>query len=106
MSSFNSNISVISAKTSRTSLSSILKTYTPSEREKAKTAIINKVRFEMPKQKGILEVVKAVEERQHFEPMNEFVTFLTENQLDVSLLMISVQILNYNYEYFIFILGQ
>lgn len=78
---FNSNMSVI---TSRTSLSSILKTYSPAEREKTKANIMNKVRFEMPKQKGILEVVKAVEERQHFEAMNEFVAFLTENNLDVS----------------------
>ncbi|XP_005191275.1 RNA polymerase I-specific transcription initiation factor RRN3 [Musca domestica] len=76
---FNSNMSVI---TSRTSLSSILKTYSPAEREKTKANIMNKVRFEMPKQKGILEVVKAVEERQHFEAMNEFVAFLTENNLD------------------------
>lgn len=80
----NSNMSVVSAKTSRTSLSSILKSYSPSEREKSKAAIINKVRFEMPKQKGILEVVKAVEERQQFDAMNEFVGFLTENNLDVS----------------------
>ncbi|XP_061397691.1 RNA polymerase I-specific transcription initiation factor RRN3 [Musca vetustissima] len=72
----------MSVITSRTSLSSILKTYTPAEREKTKAAIMNKVRFEMPRQKGILEVVKAVEERQNFEAMNEFVAFLTENDLD------------------------
>ncbi|KAM7352486.1 RNA polymerase I-specific transcription initiation factor RRN3 homolog Tif-IA [Cochliomyia hominivorax] len=81
---FNSNMSVYSAKTSRTSLSSILKTYSPSERDKAKNAIINKVRFEMPKQKGILEVVKAVEERKNYEQMNEFVGFLNENVLEDS----------------------
>ncbi|XP_075149438.1 RNA polymerase I-specific transcription initiation factor RRN3 homolog Tif-IA [Haematobia irritans] len=76
---FNSNMSIISGKTS---LSSILKTYSTSEREKTKNAIMNKVRFEMPKKKGILEVVKAVDERQNYETMNEFVAFLTENTLD------------------------
>lgn len=81
---FNSNMSVISGRTGRTSLSSILKSYSPAERDKAKNAIINKVRFEMPKQKGLLEVVKAVEERKNYEQMNEFVAFLTENNLEVS----------------------
>ena len=80
----NSNMSVISARTSRTALSSILKTYSPSERDKTKNVIINRVRFEMPKQKGILEVVAAVEERRNYDPMNEFVSFLTENDLEVS----------------------
>ncbi|XP_065358254.1 RNA polymerase I-specific transcription initiation factor RRN3 [Calliphora vicina] len=78
----NSNMSVFSARTSRTSLSSILKRYSPSERDKTKNAIINKVRFEMPKQKGLLEVVTAVEERKNFELMNEFVNFLNENMLE------------------------
>uniref|UniRef100_A0A1I8P1V4 RNA polymerase I-specific transcription initiation factor RRN3 n=1 Tax=Stomoxys calcitrans TaxID=35570 RepID=A0A1I8P1V4_STOCA len=76
---FNSSMSVISGKTS---LSSILKSYSTSEREKAKAAVINKVRFEMPKQKGLLEAVKAVEERQNFQPMSEFVGYLSENTLD------------------------
>lgn len=74
-----SNMSVFSAKTS---LSSILKPYCPSERDKAKNAIINKVRFEMPKQKGLLEVVNAVEERQNFDQMNEFVCYLKETALE------------------------
>ncbi|XP_023296481.2 RNA polymerase I-specific transcription initiation factor RRN3 [Lucilia cuprina] len=78
----NSNMSVYSAKTSRTSLSSILKTYSPSERDKTKNAIINKVRFEMPLQKGILQVVAAVEERKNFEQMEEFVSFLIESNLE------------------------
>lgn len=76
-------MSVVSAKTGRSSFSSILKTYTPTERDKAKAAIINKVRFEMPKRKGILEAINAVEERQNFTPMNEFVCFLNENALHV-----------------------
>ncbi|TMW53970.1 hypothetical protein DOY81_001027 [Sarcophaga bullata] len=80
----NSNMSVISARTSRTALSSILKSYSPSERDKTKNAIINRVRFEIPKQKGILEVVAAVEERRNYDPMNEFVSFLTENDLEDS----------------------
>lgn len=80
----NSNMSVISARTSRTALSSILKTYSPSERDKTKNTIINRVRFEMPKQKGILEVVAAVAERRNYDPMNEFVSFLSENELEVS----------------------
>lgn len=77
-----SNMSVFSAKTSRTSLSSILKSYSPSERDKAKNAIINKVRFEMPKQKGLLEVVNAVEEKQNFDPMEEFVSFINEIKVE------------------------
>lgn len=79
-----SDMSVFSARTSRTTLSSILKSYSTSEREKAKNAIINKVRFEMPKQKGLLEVVSAVEERGSYEQMNELVCFLRENTLEVS----------------------
>lgn len=77
-------MSVYSAKTSRTSFSSILKTYSPAERDKTKNAIINKVRFDMPKQKGLLHVVATVEEKQNFDQMNEFVSFLRENILDVS----------------------
>lgn len=37
----------------------------------------------MPKRKGILEAINAVEERQNFTPMNEFVCFLNENALHV-----------------------
>lgn len=81
---FNSNMSVISGRTSRTALSSILKPYSPSERDKTKNGIINRVRFEMPKQKGILGVVTAVEDRRNYDTMNEFVSFLTDTDLEVS----------------------
>uniref|UniRef100_W8ASN5 RNA polymerase I-specific transcription initiation factor RRN3 n=1 Tax=Ceratitis capitata TaxID=7213 RepID=W8ASN5_CERCA len=70
--------SVYSAKTG---LSSILKTYSPAERERAKNIAINKVRFEMPKQKGILEAVEAVNAHNNFQPLNEFVAFLKETEL-------------------------
>ncbi|XP_039950355.1 RNA polymerase I-specific transcription initiation factor RRN3 [Bactrocera tryoni] len=70
--------SVYSAKTG---LSSILKAYSPAERERAKNIAINKVRFEIPKQKGILDAVEAVNEHNNFQPLNEFVAFLKETEL-------------------------
>uniref|UniRef100_A0A1A9UWV3 RNA polymerase I-specific transcription initiation factor RRN3 n=1 Tax=Glossina austeni TaxID=7395 RepID=A0A1A9UWV3_GLOAU len=78
---FNSNKSEYSVQTTRTSLTSILKSYQPTEREKAKNAVINRVRFEMPKQKGLLHAVKEAEESQNYAAMDEFVAFLTENSL-------------------------
>lgn len=75
--------SVYSAKTG---LSSILKAYSPAERERAKNIAINKVRFEIPKQKGILDAVEAVNEHNNFQPLNEFVSFLKETEISVSIL--------------------
>ncbi|XP_053958304.1 RNA polymerase I-specific transcription initiation factor RRN3 [Anastrepha ludens] len=65
----------------KTGLSSILKAYSPTEREKAKNIAINKVRFEMPKLKGILDAVEAVNEHNNFQPLNEFVAYLREAEL-------------------------
>uniref|UniRef100_A0A1A9WET5 RNA polymerase I-specific transcription initiation factor RRN3 n=1 Tax=Glossina brevipalpis TaxID=37001 RepID=A0A1A9WET5_9MUSC len=79
---FSSNKSEYSVRTTRTSLSSILKSYQSTEREKAKNAAINRVRFEMPKQKDLPELVKDIEESQDYAALNEFVSFLTESSLD------------------------
>ncbi|XP_036321905.1 RNA polymerase I-specific transcription initiation factor RRN3 [Rhagoletis pomonella] len=65
----------------KTGLSSILKAYSPAEREKAKNIAINKVRFEMPKRKGILDAVEAVNDHNNFQPLNEFVAFLRETEM-------------------------
>ncbi|CAD7085871.1 unnamed protein product [Hermetia illucens] len=72
------NMSVYSA---RTGLSSILKTYSTVEREKAKAAVINKVRFEMPKEHGVAGAIEAVLNYNDYMIYNEFVSFLKESSL-------------------------
>lgn len=75
------NMSVYSA---RTGLSSILKSYSTVEREKAKAAVINKVRFEMPKEHGVAGAIEAVLNYNDYMIYNEFVSFLKESSLTVS----------------------
>lgn len=77
--------------TAKTGLSSILKAYSSSERDKAKNAIINKVRFEMPKRKGLQEVVKNVCETDNYQSLNEFVLFLKESDLTVSIIVTTLK---------------
>ncbi|XP_067621167.1 RNA polymerase I-specific transcription initiation factor RRN3 isoform X2 [Eurosta solidaginis] len=70
--------SVYSAKTG---LSSILKAYTPTERVRAKNLAINKVRFEMPQQKGLKELLESANDDNNYQPLNEYIAFLKETDL-------------------------
>lgn len=83
--SYNIKSGEMSVYSGKSRLSSILKTYSPAERERAKMAVFNKVRFEMPKSKGIIEVVNAAKE-DNFQPLNEFVAYLGDSELNVSLI--------------------
>lgn len=74
-------MSVYSAKTS---LSSILKTYSPAERDKTKQALINKVRFEIPKEKSIIKIIKEGIKQDNFQQVLEYIDFLKESNLSVS----------------------
>lgn len=72
-------MSVYSAKTG---LASILKSYAPTEREKAKTAIINKVRFE--ETRSLKEGIKAVQDKENYTILNEYAAYLRECSLNES----------------------
>lgn len=72
-------------RTGRTNVSSILKSssYCSEHKNNVKEAIINRVRFAVPKQDGLLTAIKAVT-RDEFTPLNEFVSYLRSNDLDVN----------------------
>ncbi|KAH8262789.1 hypothetical protein KR044_000362 [Drosophila immigrans] len=63
---------------SKTGITSILKSYSGSDRERAKTAALNKVRFSTPKEKGIIESVRVALEEHNFHLIQEFTYFLRE----------------------------
>lgn len=72
-------MSVYSAKTG---LSSILKSYAPTEREKTKNAIINKVRFQSTR--TLSEGITAVQEQNNYLILNEYAAYLRESPLNES----------------------
>ncbi|XP_055906344.1 RNA polymerase I-specific transcription initiation factor RRN3 [Eupeodes corollae] len=72
-------MSVYSAKTG---LSSILKSYTPTEREKTKAAIINKVRFQEPRR--LKDGINGVLEKNNYMIINEYGEYLKECTLNES----------------------
>lgn len=83
---FKSNMSMFSMRTGRTNISSILKSsYSNEHRNNMKEAIINRVRFAVPKQDGLLSAIKAAT-RGEFIPLNEFVSYLRNSDLDVNFL--------------------
>ncbi|BFF93998.1 RNA polymerase I-specific transcription initiation factor RRN3 [Drosophila madeirensis] len=71
----------MSAYTSKTGTTSILKSFTSADRERAKAAAINKVRFSTPKEKGLLESVRAAQGG-NFHLVKEFSFYLLEADLD------------------------
>lgn len=72
-------MSVISTKTG---LSSILKNYSATDRDKAKNAIINRVRFDISKKNGLREAVKSVCEEQNYKPLHDFIDYVSEENLN------------------------
>lgn len=74
-------MSVYSSKTTNTS---ILKSFSSADRERIKTAALNKVRFITPKEKGIVESVRVALEEKNFHLIQEFTYFLREADLCVS----------------------
>lgn len=88
----------------KTGISSFLKSYSPAERDRARNACINKVRFEMPKKFGLLKTLEEVMQNQNYALYNEFVAYLREDSLpdeDFQTLMVearkSVNLLNPKY---------
>ncbi|XP_001356293.3 RNA polymerase I-specific transcription initiation factor RRN3 [Drosophila pseudoobscura] len=71
----------MSAYTSKTGVTSILKSFSSADRERAKAAAINKVRFATPKEKGLLESVRAAQGG-NFHLVKEFSYYLLEADLD------------------------
>lgn len=67
-----------------TTKTSILKTFSGADRERAKVMAANKVRFSTPKEKGLAESVRVASEEQNFHLVHEFTYFLREAELDVS----------------------
>ncbi|EDV35386.1 uncharacterized protein Dana_GF22755, isoform A [Drosophila ananassae] len=61
---------------------SILKTFSGADRERAKVMAANKVRFSTPKEKGLAESVRVASEEQNFHLVHEFTYFLREAELD------------------------
>lgn len=82
---YKSNMSVYSIGTTKTKLTSILKSpaFSVEHREKVKEAIINRVRFAVPKQDGLLAAIKAAT-MDELVPLNEFICYLSDSELDVS----------------------
>ncbi|XP_055850778.1 RNA polymerase I-specific transcription initiation factor RRN3 [Episyrphus balteatus] len=70
-------MSVYSAKTG---LSSILKSYAPTEREKTKAAIINKVRFRDVR--SLKDAMTSMREQNNFMLLNEYAVYLKESTLN------------------------
>ncbi|XP_060651233.1 RNA polymerase I-specific transcription initiation factor RRN3 [Drosophila nasuta] len=66
---------------SKTGITSILKSFSGADRERAKTAALNKVRFSTPKEKGIIESVRVALEEHNFHLIQEFTYFLREAEL-------------------------
>lgn len=65
----------------KTGMSSFLKSYNPADRDRSRNNCINKVRFEMPKNFGLLKTLQEKMENQNDGPYNEFVAYLKEDSL-------------------------
>jgi len=74
----------MSIYSSKTGITSILKSFCSADRERAKTAALNKVRFSTPKEKGIVESVRVALEEKNFHLIQEFTHFIREADLCVS----------------------
>ncbi|XP_030377459.1 RNA polymerase I-specific transcription initiation factor RRN3 [Scaptodrosophila lebanonensis] len=71
----------MSVYTTKTGITSILKPVSTADRERAKTAALNKVRFATPKEKGLIASVNAALNKNDFNTVKEFTFFLREAQL-------------------------
>lgn len=74
----------MSMYSSKTGVTSILKSFSGADRERAKTAALNKVRFQTPKVKGIIESVRVALDDHNFHLIQEFTHFVCEADLSVS----------------------
>lgn len=74
----------MSVYSSKTTTTSILKSFSSADRERVKTAALNKVRFITPKEKGIVESVRVALDEQNFHLIQEFTYYLREADLCVS----------------------
>ncbi|KAH8292756.1 hypothetical protein KR054_000362 [Drosophila jambulina] len=72
----------MSVFTSKTGATSILKPFSGADRERAKTAAANKVRFATPKEKGLVESIRLAVEDGNFHLVQEFSYFIRESDLD------------------------
>lgn len=71
----------MSIYTSKTVTTSVLKSYSGADRERAKTAAANKVRFATTKEKGLVESVRIAVEEGKFHLIQEFTYFLRESDI-------------------------
>ncbi|KAH8251454.1 hypothetical protein KR038_000158 [Drosophila bunnanda] len=71
----------MSVYTSKTGATSILKPFSGADREKAKTAAANKVRFATAKEKGLVESIRVAVEDGNFLLVQEFTYFIRESDL-------------------------
>ncbi|XP_039481848.1 RNA polymerase I-specific transcription initiation factor RRN3 [Drosophila santomea] len=67
--------------TSKTDVTSILKTFSGVKRHQANAVAINKVRFSTPKEKGLAESVRVALEDRNFHLVKEFTYFIREAEL-------------------------
>lgn len=74
----------MSIYSSKTGVTSILKSFSGADRERAKTVALNKVRFSTPKEKGIVESVRVALEEHNFHLIQEFTFFIREGDICVS----------------------
>lgn len=73
----------MSVYSSKTGVTSILKSFSNADRERAKKAALNKVRFTTPKEKGIIESVRVALEEHNFHLIQEFTHFIREAEICV-----------------------
>ncbi|XP_017111289.1 RNA polymerase I-specific transcription initiation factor RRN3 isoform X2 [Drosophila elegans] len=71
----------MSLYTRKTGVTSILKTFSGEDRQRAKAVAANKVRFSTPKEKGLAESVRVAVEEGNFHLVKEFAYFLRESEL-------------------------
>ncbi|KAH8394037.1 RNA polymerase I-specific transcription initiation factor RRN3 [Drosophila serrata] len=72
----------MSIYTTKSGATSILKPFSGADRERAKTAAANKVRFATAKEKGLLESIRVAVEDGNFHFVQEFTYFIRESDLD------------------------
>jgi len=74
----------MSVYSNKTGIKSSLKPYCSDNIKRAKTAVLNKVRFTTPKKMGIIESVRVALEEKNFHLIKEFAYFILMADLCVS----------------------
>ncbi|KAH8354586.1 RNA polymerase I-specific transcription initiation factor RRN3 [Drosophila kikkawai] len=72
----------MSVYTNKTGAPSILKPFSGADRDRAKIAAANQVRFATPKEKGLVECIRIAVEDGDFHLVQEFTYFIRESDLD------------------------